>query len=75
MKTSERKFKTPQDLIDFVKHQLNKEIKVDNTFKAKPKLGIIYMEIKFDCPLKSLFYKYKLRAEHHIGDRYFVYLA
>jgi hypothetical protein len=75
MKVSERKFKTAQNLIDFVKHQLSKEIKTDDTFKAKPKLGIVYMEINFDCPLRSLFGKYKIRTEHHIGNKYFVYLA
>ena len=75
MKVSERKFKTAQNLIDFVKHQLSKEIKTDDTFKAKPKLGIVYMEINFDYPLRSLFGKYKIKTEHHIGNKYFVYLA
>ena len=75
MKSSERKFKTAQNLVDFVKHQLNKEIKIDAIFKAKPRLGIVYMEIKFDCPLRSLFGEYKIKAEHHIGDKYFVYLV
>lgn len=75
MKRSERKFKTAQNLVDFVKKQLNKEIKIDTTFKAKPRLGIVYMEINFDVPLKSLFGKYKIRADRHIGDRYFVYLV
>jgi bacterioferritin (cytochrome b1) len=73
MKLSERKFKTGQDLVEFVKQQLNKDIKVDETFKMKR--GIVYMEIDFDCPITSLFGKYKIRAEHHMKNRYFVYLV
>lgn len=70
-----RKFKTLEDLSAFVKEQINLEIIPDYTFKFKPKKGIGYMQIPNLTPIWSLLREQGIRAEKHLNDKYFVYLA
>ena len=69
----ERRFKTGQDLANFVKHYIGKEIKVDDTFKEKR--GISYMEIPNSTPIWSELNRLGIKTESHIGNKYFVYLV
>lgn len=75
MAKKDRKFKDPQDLIDFVKQQINVEIKENDTFKYRPRKAIAYMEIPDNAPLRSLLCREGIKLEGHMKNRYWVYLV
>ena len=68
-----RKFKTGQDLVDFVKHQINEEIVFERVIK--PRKGIAYMEIPNKTVIWSLLHAQGIKVEKHLKDGYFVYLV
>ena len=67
-----RRFKKGEDLAQFVKQQINVNIKVDETFKAKR--NWVYMELPDNAPLKSFLCEYGIKADKHLGNKYFVTL-
>jgi hypothetical protein len=70
-----RRFKTGEDLAQFIKEQLGVEIKVDKALKGKPRKGIVYMEIPYHLPTLSLLNKIGVKLESHMKNNYFVYLV
>jgi len=70
-----RKFKKPEDLADFVKHQIGKTITPDYKFKFKPKLGICYMQIPDDRTIWSLLHQQGIKTDKHGTMGFFVYLV
>lgn len=71
----ERRFKTGEDLANFIYEQLGETIKVDHSLKGKPRKGIVYMEIPYHLPTLSLLSKIGVMLESHIKNHYFVYLV
>jgi hypothetical protein len=70
-----KKFKNKNELIEFVKHQLNIELKNEDTSLNKMK-KVLYTEIKRNIknPVLMLLNKYKIRYEEHSNDYYYIYL-
>lgn len=70
-----KKFKNKNELIEFVKHQLNIELKNEDTSLNKMK-KVLYTEIKRNIknPVLMLLNKYKIRYEEHSNDYYYIYI-
>ena len=75
MKMSDRKFKTPDDLVVFVKQQINKDIIALDTFSFKKTRGICYMEIPKETIILSLLKQQGITLNDHMKNRYFVTLV
>ena len=68
-----RRFKKAEDLIEFVKQQINEELIFVKTIK--PRKGIVYMEIPNKTHIWSLLHEVGVKIEKHLKDGYFVYLV
>jgi len=68
-------FKSKQELISFVKHQVNVELPNDDCILNK-KRNVLYTSIKrVDLNnVLSLLHKYGIRYEPHTGDAYFIFV-
>jgi hypothetical protein len=71
-----RTFKNKQELVDFVKTQLNVELKNDPNELLNHKRNILYTEIPKDreTPIFSLLTKYGIRYEQHMKGYYWIYI-
>lgn len=82
--TSEKKksFSSKQELIDFVKHQTNIELKDDKSERFNDNEEILYARIpgktgyqhKATNPVLSLLSKNGIRFEEHLNGGYWIYL-
>lgn len=68
-----RRFKTGQDLADFVKQQINEEITLERVIK--PRKGIVYMEIPDKTVIWSFLHTQGIKVEKHLKDGYFIHLV
>ena len=69
-----RQFKNRQELIDFVKQQLNVELVHDDSKTTKKNL--LFTEIKTDDhrKLMSFFQKYEIRVDHFRQNFYYIHV-
>lgn len=71
-----KKFKNKQELVDFIKHQLNVELPNDPKESLNQKRNILYTEIPRDkeTPIFSLLTKYGIRYEQHLKGYYWIWI-
>ncbi len=66
-------FKNKQELVDFVKTQLNVELKGEEPFDDEYE-ELFYTKLPKKNKILSLFNKYGIETNEHLNNRYWVYL-
>lgn len=69
-------FKNKNELVDFVKTQLNVELENDLADRLNQKRNILYTEIpkNKETPIFSLLTKYGIRYEKHMKEYFWIYI-
>ena len=75
---SNKEIKSKQDIVDFIKHQLNIELPNDPTNRLNKKRNILYTTIpdasQTTYHVLDTLRKKGLRVEKHIGDSYWIWV-
>lgn len=73
MPKNEREFKNKQELVDFIKHQTNIELRNDDhTFNKKRKFLYTHIDMRSKYSILPLLHKYGIKYETHINDNYWI---
>lgn len=71
------KLDSKQELIQFIKNQVNVELSNNNSDMLNKNKKVLHTQISRDnkYPVLSLLSRYGIRCESHIKDNYFIYVS